>query len=78
MEAEDVFVLGQWLWQVASRSTVFIEGWQQGKGLPSDCPRVVAELIRACTDPEISGRPALKVLAKGLDTLWQKAVQSPM
>ncbi len=74
-EADDVFALGQLLWCVVSRSPIPVDGWEQGKGLPQNCPPEVIALIRACTDSTESARPSLKTLAKGLDILWQRAEQ---
>ncbi len=74
-EADDVLALGQLLWCMVSRSTTLVNGWEQGKGLPRDCPPAVIALIRACTDSTVSARPSLKTLAKGLDVLWQRVEQ---
>ena len=72
-EADEVYALGQLIWQVASRKTELIDGWQQGKGLPRDCPPAVIKLIQDCTNSTVSARPSLKALAKGLDAFWQRA-----
>jgi WD40 repeat protein/serine/threonine protein kinase len=74
-EADDVFALAQLLWCMMSRSTTLVTGWQQGKGLPRNCPPVVVALIQACTNSTVSARPSLKALAKGLDVFWQRADQ---
>ena len=74
-EADDVLALGRLLWCMVSRSTTPVDGWEQGKGLPWNCPPEVIALIRACTDSTVSGRPSLKSLAKGLGILWQRAEQ---
>lgn len=72
-EADEVFTLGQVIWQVVSRKTELANGWQQGKGLPHDCPPAVIALIKDCANPLASARPSLKALAKGLDAFWQRA-----
>ncbi len=72
-EADDIIVLAQLLWCMASRrSTILVNGWEQGKGLPRACPPEVIVLIQACTNSIIK---EVKVLAKGLDVLWQHAEQ---
>ena len=73
-EADDVLALGRLLWCMVSRSTTLVDDWEQGKGLPQNCPLEVIALIRACTDSTVA-IPSLKTLAKGLDTLWQRAEQ---
>ena len=74
-EADEVYALGQLIWQMTSRRMTLVEGWQHGTGLPRDCPPAVIALIQACTDPVLSARPSLKALAKGLDAFWQRAEQ---
>ncbi len=74
-EADEVYALGQFIWQVVSRKMELTKDWQKGKGLLRDCPPAVMALIQACTDPVISARPSLKAVAKGLDAFWQRAEQ---
>ncbi len=74
-EADEVYGLGQLIWQVVSRKMELAKDWQKGKGLPRDCPSAMVALIQACTDPVVSARPSLKALAKGLDAFWQRAEQ---
>jgi serine/threonine protein kinase len=69
--AQDVFALGQFIWQIASRKMRLPENWQQGVGLPEDCPPMLKALIQECARPDISARPTLKAVAKGLDMFWQ-------
>ncbi len=72
-ETDDVYTLGQLIWQATSRKTKLIDDWQQGKGLPQDCSLEMVAFIQACTNSTISERPSLKALAKGLDAFWQRA-----
>jgi WD40 repeat protein/serine/threonine protein kinase len=74
-EAEEVYGLGQLIWQMTSRKMTLVEGWQQSAGLPRDCPPAMISFIQACTNATISARPSLKAVTKGLDAFWQRAEQ---
>ena len=74
-EEQDVEMLGQLIWHIASCSPTLATDWQKGAGLPHTCPPALITLLQACTNPSISERPSLKALAKGLDAFWQRAEQ---